>query len=409
MRILNFAIVPVLISLVLVMGCKKDKEDEDDPSTSDEAVLVITTGAQTVKESESISFTASVVDAQGNVTAATGVEWKVKEGSAASISSGGAVTILGIGIVTIEASVTHKGKTLTASVPLSILSDQLAFAVVPGALAVPVGTPDISLNVVYLGTEAPTFSYESSNSNVASVSSSGSVSFHAAGTCVITVNSTLSNNPSVQVPVLVVGAPSLPVARVDIYQDGEQAGSVETFRNTALQLSAKAFDASEKEVSASFSWSVHDGQIATVDQSGKLTGKSIGRTTVQATASGIIGQAEVYVYPDSVLIVTPFFVQNVQAGSSHQLNAALYKVNHSTLSLESSPIQDPATGVAWEVLPTRIDPFNPLAPPTAPATVSSSGLVTVKQDVTMGDLVIVVAGIPNTLVEPGASTLLVGF
>jgi len=406
------SILLVLVLTTLLFSCKKDDDGggDDGAGSGNSAVLVIESGAQTIQSNQPFTYTARIVESDGTSSVASGVTWSITEGTSATIAANGLLAISGAGVVTVKASVSHNGSTLTASAPLSILDAQAVFAVVPGAIVWPLGGSDIPLETIYLGSENPTFTYSSSNESIASVSSSGIVSFKNAGNCVITVTASLSGNPTVQVPMLVIGDPvvTLPVSRVEITKSNVGVGSVETFRNETTQLSAQAYNGSGEKVSANFAWSITDPTVATVNSSGNLTAKTIGRTTVQATADGITGQAEVFVYPDSVIIVNPFFVQSIQVGGSQQLQADLHLVNHNTFELEATPAQSPFTGASWDVLPTQVDITNPTVF-LKPATVTNSGLVTIKQTANLGDVVFVVASFPQGQVEPGLSTLLIGF
>lgn len=411
-------ILPKLALLILIMAFISCSDDDDgngsgSPSGSDKnSALVIDNGSQTIKIGSQIKYSAKIIDQDGNANSASGISWKTSDNEIATISGSGTLNAIASGAITITAETIIDGANLSTSVVLSVLDESPAFGVVPGAIAWFPDEGDIPLTIVYLGTENASYTYSSSDESIAKVSATGVVSFLNPGNCILMVRSSIGGNPTVQVPVLVIGTPTapLPISRVEIFnKNNEKTLNHQMFRNQSERFSAKAFNKDGVEVNADFVWSVADDTLATVSQNGKLNSlDKIGRTLVQATASGIKGQAEIFIYPDSVIVVTPPFKQNVLAGTTHQLSADLYKFNPSTLSLDPSPIQSPAQGVKWEVLRTKIDPLNP-GIPLAPATVSSNGLVTLNSDVILGDFIFIAATIPGTKSDPGGAFFIVGF
>src|SRR5690606_16831062 len=127
------------------------------------------------------------------------------------------------------------------------------------------------------------------------------------------------------------------------------------FRNETATFTAKAFNSSNAEVSGTtFTWASQDLSIATVDAAGNVTAVALGKTIITATASGISGQAEVSVLPDTTIIVTPIMA-SISAGATKQFTAQAYAVNHATKTLNA--ISMPA-GLTWEVPTTGISMFD---------------------------------------------------
>lgn len=374
------------------VGCKKKDSTTNTTTTAVEKVLQIQTGPQTINPDESQAYSAVFVDTKGNVTPATGVTWSVSNDlgtfNAGTFKPGKE------GSGTITATATVDGKTLTAKVSVGVYLPAL-FTVVPSAIVWSTNAGNIDLINVYLGTGTITnYTYESSDASVASVSSSGSVSFNKTGECVITVTANgLSGSNKVRIPVLVVGMPTvpLPVARVQVSPAGH-----EMFRGETYTFKAKAFNTSNAEVANStFTWASEDQSVATVDANGKVTAKALGKTLISATCNGIIGQAEVDVLPDTTLIVTPF-VASIGKGSSKQFSVQAYKVN-SDRSLNA--ISMPA-GLAWEVPTTGMSIFDI-------ASVNASGLVTVKSDAMVGLSTVVIAHVNSPTIAEGAGLVMV--
>src|SRR3954463_4287885 len=108
----------LLMSVVLINGCKKKSDNNNNSGGGSASALVIQTGAQTIQPGSTLSYSAVVVDSKGNTTPATNVTWSVNNNLGAF--AGGVFTPSGSGAGTITASATIDGKTLTAQVPVGI-------------------------------------------------------------------------------------------------------------------------------------------------------------------------------------------------------------------------------------------------------------------------------------------------
>ncbi len=386
----------VVIAGISWMGCKKSSSSSSNSSVA----LVIQTGAQSVAPGASIPFTAVLLDKSGNVTTPSSVTWTVTGTGGASIGSfsGSVFTGNGVGDGTITATVNVNGTNLTASIPIGVYTPSV-FAVVPSAVIWTTGAGTIQLTPVYIGTGSTTYTYSSSDASIASVDASGNITFNKNGQCLITVTAGgLTGTPAVSVPVMVVGMPnsSLPVMRVAVTPVAPQM-----FRGDNTTLTAKAYDMSGNVVTSStFAWASQDASIATVDQSGKVTAVKLGRTIITATASGITGQAEVDVLPDTAIIVTPYWA-TVAAGGTQQFTDTVYAVNHTTKAL--TPISG-FSAFTW-MMPTfgipAVDSIFDIA------TVSSTGLVTMKTSAMAGVSSFVMAAPTSPTIAPGVALLTV--
>ena len=382
-----------LLGIAIISGCKKKNDDNNNNNSGGSAAaLVIQTGAQTIAPGDHLTYTAMVVDTKGNATPATGVTWSVNNNLGSF--AGGVFTPSGSGAGTITASATVSGKTLTAQVPVGIYLPAV-FTVMPSAIIWSTNAGTIPLTTIYLGTGAVTgYTYSSSNTAIASVDASGNVTFNGTGECLITVTANgLADNNKVYVPVLVVGIPaaSLPVARVAVSPAGK-----ELFRNETFTFGAKAYNTANAEVSSTFTWVSDHPEIVTVDAAGKVTALKLGKAVITATASGISGQAEVNVLPDTTIIVTPVMA-SITPGGTKQFTAQAYAVNHTTKAL--SAIAMPA-GLTWEIPTTGIPVFDI-------ATVSGTGLVTMNSSASVGLSTVVIAHVSSATIEPGAGLVMV--
>ena len=378
------------LTLLFLNSCKPD-----DVSTDSSQLLVIENGAMSAEPGQNITYSAALIDASGNKTTATNVTWSSGNSSVASIGSNGQVTISEVGVTTIKASVNVGGVTLTAEAPLNIQVPGL-FAVAPSAILVDTDFPDIQLEAVYLGTGSTTYSYQSSDANVATVSNTGMVNFVGVGSCQLTVTANgLTGTPVVTVPVVVLGPISvpLPVSRIVLSPNSNTILKTET-----TQYSAKAYNIDNQEVSTNFSWSVVDPNIASVDASGNITPLKVGTTTIRATAEGITGSAELVVAPNKVIIVDPYYA-TVPAGQTKQFTAKQYDVvRNSNGELALGAMTTPSN-LTWEIPTYGFSIFDI-------ATIDNNGLATVKSNATLGLITYVIASHPSDPdIEPGVGVL----
>lgn len=399
MRLLNFVPWILLLSMTLLMtACEKDDspggDDNNGEASTSNSVLRIQNGGQAIGLDESPTYTAVLVDDEGNSRTANNVSWTSSNSNVATINNSGVLSIAGAGTATIQASVEVNGGTLSATAPLAI-APPAPFVVGPAAILVDTEFPSIQMEAVYLGLGTPNYSYSSSDNSIASVSSSGLVDFISAGECVITVTANgLDGAPAVQVPVVVLGPIQvpLPVARVEV-----SPSVVNTFKNETVSFNAQAYNSNGDAVSTDITWTVADPSIGSVDASGTVTTSGLGQTKVIATADGVSGEAQLVVHPDKVVLLTPYYT-TVAAGATQSFNAELYEVNRNDFSLNSLGA---VSNLQWEV-PTFGFPMFDIA------TIDQSGTLTMKNDALPGLTTFVIASIPNEPdTEPGAATVMV--
>jgi hypothetical protein len=372
-------------------GCKKKSDNNNNVSTSAVA-LSIQTGAKTISPDQSITYSAVLVDASGNTSTASDVSWSVSNNVGAF--TGNIFKPSGSGYGTVTASAVVNGTTLTAKVAVGVYLPAV-FTVVPSAIIWSTNAGTIDLTSVYLGTGSVSgYTYSSTNTAVASVDNAGKITFNGIGECLITVTANgINENNKVCVPVTVVGMPSttLPVVRVEVTPAG-----VDMFRGETSQLSAKAFNSSNAQASPTFTWASDNTGVATVSASGQVTAVGLGKAVVTATASGIVGQAEINVLPDTTIIVTPIMA-SLGANGTKQFTAQTYVVNKTNKTLS---VINPGPALTWEIPTTGLAMFDI-------ATVSTTGLVTMKSSATVGLSTVVLAHAASPTIEPGAALLTV--
>lgn len=332
-------------------------------------VLLIGISSVSLNEGEEYSLTAYFVDQDGIKSAAT-PSWTVSNTGLATISSSGKVKGLAEGAAFIHANITEGSKSFSASIPLVVKkapaktgspvdpSPLTGFIAAPAAILWADASPTDNLQIewVYFGSgslSAPNFA--SSNTSVASVSSSGNVTFNGVGEAIITVTASAgSTNYSQKIPVVVVGMPTvaLPVFRVEV-----TPGFSKAFMEKTVQFSAKAFKANGEEVTGKpVLWEIEDtepdtldnGQLeyaASVNSSGLVTTKAPRQVKVKATVDGITGTADLWIYPDGFYTAAPLVFTIPSTGS--QVVSANYFEFDANFQVQAKPF--PAT-TNWFVL-----------------------------------------------------------
>lgn len=396
-------LIAFISTAIISCGSDDDSPSNSDRNNSTEFSLFIETGAIITTQGDQVPLSAVTVDVNGETSSTSGVSWSVGDESVGIISNN-IFQASGTGATFITASVMINDVEYTHSVPITVNARNGLFAVVPGAIIWDVEGGDIPLEAIYLGTGSPSFSFSSANSAIASVSSSGNVSFLSAGQTVITATCNADGNTYTQsIPVVVVGDISvpLPVTRVQV-----EPASSNLFLDQTVQLSAKAFNNSG-EVTDQYPviWQTLNDTIATVDANGLVSPKEFGRVTIQAIIEGVIGQAEIFVYPNKVIIVDPFQVSK-GPGESQTFTAETYTVNRTTFLLEANPDANNPSGLQWWL------PFNsiPFFPSLAEITSSDNNTATVKINDNAQALlpVIVEAFVNDPTIAAGGSVITVG-
>lgn len=240
-----------------------------------------------LQQGQTGSLTATATDAAGNVLTRT-LTWTSDNTSVATVSSTGDVIAVAPGSATITAAESG-GKsgssaiTVTA-VPIAsvVISPPTSTVTVGQGVQLTATVTDVNGNVV----SNPTVAWQSGNTSVASVSSSGAVTTSASGTVTITASSggrsstaVVTVNPSTPTPG--------PVASVLV------SPAIATIqKGKTLQFTAKALDASGTTVpNVTFTWTTANGSIAIVSSTGLVTAKKPGFVTISATASSKTGSA----------------------------------------------------------------------------------------------------------------------
>ena len=327
------------------------------PAPTPVATVTVTPASSTLAAGATTQLTATLRDANGNTLTGRAVTWSSSNASVATVDGNGKVTAVAPGTAIITA--TSEGKSGTAQVTVTAPPPTPVGSVIvtPSTASVQVGTSttltatvrDASGNVL----QGRSVTWSSSNTAVASVSSSGVVTGVAAGTATITAT---SEGKSGTATITVTPALSIRVTPT--------SAEVQAGQTVQLQATVTGTD-------AAITWTSSDTNIATVSGTGLVTGVRQGSATITATVGTASATATITVTPAPAPAQAPTVVTNA-ASSITQTTAVLsgrvnpngaqtqYRFEVSTRKnlanpSQSNPVTIPANGeVVVSVLATGL-------------------------------------------------------
>ncbi len=200
------------------------------------------------------------------------VTWSSSNTSVATVSSSGVVTAKGGGKATITVTANDSGSTATCSVTVAVPVTGVSLD--QTSLSIPVGdTRTLTATVSPSNATDKSVTWSSSNTSVATVSSSGVITAKAVGSVVITVT-TVDGGKTATCNVAVV----IPVTGVSLDQTSMTMILGDTRTLTATVTPSNATD-------KSVTWSSSNTSVATVSSSGVVTAKGSGNATITATTN----------------------------------------------------------------------------------------------------------------------------
>ena len=316
--------------------------------------VAVSPSTATVMEGNTTTLTATPRDSAGQPLYLRVATWSTSNSARATVSSSGVVTGVSAGTVTITATI--EGKSGTASVTVSP-APVASVTVTPPAPNVNVGqtvqltaTPYSSAGQALTGR---TTTWSSGATTIATVSSSGLVTGVSAGSAVITAT---IEGKTATATVTVSAVSQSQVATVTVSPSSATVNVAWT-----TNLTATARNANGNVINGvTFTWSSSNTSIATVSSSGVVTAVAPGNATISAPAGGQTGSSSITVQlaPVDRIVVTPAN-PSVKEGNTVQLTATLYDAQNNVLTGRT---------VTWTSSNTNR------------ATVSSTGLVTAKND-----------------------------
>lgn len=268
--------------------------------TRDEIVLVrVEPLAQNLSVGRTIQLSAEARTSGGDVVDDPAVAWSSSAPEIASVSPTGLVTAHAAGSASIRASVNGvDGAAVITVVPIAVaevlVSPPTASVDVGRAVQLQAVTRDASGNTL----TGRTVTWQSSNDNVAVVSSSGRVQGLATGTVTITATAEGRSGTAT----ITVTQPAPVVTSVDL-----NPSTADLVVGDQVSLTATPRDAQGNAIAGlTVSWASSDSAVATVSGAGLVTAQSPGNATITASAGGRSGTASISVRaPVNSVTVTP--------------------------------------------------------------------------------------------------------
>ena len=337
----------LLVAAVLLTtsfwSCSKDEEPVPEPTPPVVSVTGVTLNKTStsiqVGGTETLTATVSPKDAANKK-----VTWKSSNAAIASVDANGKVTGVKAGEATITVTTEDGGKTATCKVTVSdkeikvtgVKLNKSETSLLVG------GNETLTATVLPEDATNQNVTWKSDKPEIATVDANGKVTAVKAGEATITVTTEDGGKTATcKVTVKPNLVSEITLAALAIYV-GE---------SKAVTATVKPDDATNKELT----WKSSDESIATVDNTGKVTGKKIGTATITATAqdgSGVSGSCTVTVLSGVKKVTVTPATMTLGKNKSYTLTA----------TVDAQPGTD--TGVTWTSSDTTI------------ATVDATGKVT---------------------------------
>lgn len=266
------------------------------------AAVTVAPGSATLTAGQTVSLSAAVTDANGNVLSGRAVTWSSANNNVAKVSTLGLVTAVAAGTTMITA--TSEGKSGTSQMIVNAAATPVAsVAVNPDSANLSIGG-NVTLSATVRDASGATLSgrtvtWASSATNIATVSSSGVVTAIANGTATITATSEGKSGTA-----KIVVAPSVVPITLALVKVTPPTVALHTNHSRApsAALSAQAFDSNGNQMAGrTFTWTSSNRLLVSVTPTGAATatianiGIATGTVTITATTGGVSGISTVTV------------------------------------------------------------------------------------------------------------------
>lgn len=275
-----------------------------------------------VQAGGTVTLRAEPVDATGAEVTGRTVLWGTSAATIATVTSTGVVTGIAPGSATITATVDGiNGSSIVTVTAVPVAS----VTVSPSTGSLIVGQT-LTLSATTASATGQTLTgrvvtWASSANNIATVSSTGEVTAVSPGIATITATSE-GRTGTAQVTVALVPVASIRMA----------PGSATIAAGQTAQLTAQALDANDNVLNRTITWTSDQPSVATVSQSGLVTGVNTGAARISASVGTVSSTVTVTVTPVPVasLTITPNGA-TVTVGGTLQLTAVAKDANGVTL------------------------------------------------------------------------------
>ena len=354
------------------------------------AKVEITPSTPNVTVGQTVQLDVSVQGANNQVLTGRTVTWSSGAPSVASVSATGVVSGLAPGTAIIFANVEGVLGSATVTVkqvPVAsvVVSPQTASVPVGGAVQLSASVRDASGGEL----QGRLVGWTSSDETIAVVSSEGRVSGIKIGTATITASSEgKSGTATVTVTAAAVASVNVtpPTASITVGQ--------------TTTLTAQTLDANGNALTGrAVAWASSNTGIATVSETGVVTGVAPGDATVTATSEGKSGTATVTVTPIPVASVTvdPTTV-SLATGGTQQITAT-------PRDAQGNALADRA--VTWESQNTAVATVSPAGLITAVAPGNTTVTATSEGKVGTVTVTVTAPAVGSISVSPGSATVYV--
>ena len=321
------------------------KEDIPEPIPPTVAVTGVTLDKTSISllvgDSETLTATVTPADAENQK-----LTWSSDKPAVATVDDNGKVTAVKVGTATITVTTEDGGKTATCRVTVKAATVAVTGVTLnKSTLSLIEGTSEtLTATITPADATDKELTWTSSDATVATVDANGKVTAVKAGEATVTV--TTRDGGKTATCRVTVSDREIKVTEITL-----AALAIYVGESKAITATVKPDDATNKALT----WKSSDETVATVDATGKVTGKKIGTATITATArdgSGVSGSCTVTVLsPVKKVTVTPA-TMTLGKNKSYTLTA----------TVDAQPGTD--TGVTWTSSDTTI------------ATVDATGKVT---------------------------------
>ena len=307
------------------------------PPPPEVATVTVSPAQATIEEGKTQRFRATAYESDNTEIPGKSFTWKSSDTSTARINSSGLATGRNAGTTTITATVdgVSGSATLTVTEPPPVVA---SVRVSPSSASIEEGDTQRFRATAYESDNTEisgkSFTWRSSDTSTARISSSGLATGRNAGSTTITAtvdgvsgSATLTVTeppPPPPPPPPVVATVSVSPASATI-----EEGDTQRFRATA-------YESDNTEIpDKSFSWKSSDTSTARISSSGLATGRNAGTTTITATVDGISGSATLKVTEPPPVVasvrVSPSSA-SIEEGDTQRFRATAYESDNTEIS-----------------------------------------------------------------------------